>query len=84
MSSIKIIQSKDINKIITLYDNLRSEGYSCGIYGSVFDFYIANSLGIKLRSDEFHNITSLWTSFLWNSDKNNILTTLNDFINRSK
>ena len=75
---------KDVNKLIFQYDNLRNEGYSCGIYGSVFDYYIADKLNIEYRTFKFHNIADKWTNYLWINDKNNILTTLNEFINKSR
>ena len=67
----------NINKLIYQYNNLRNEGYSCGVYGSVFDYYIADKLNIEYRTYKFHN-------FLWLNDKNNILNTLNKFIDDNK
>ena len=80
MNRINTMRSNDINKIIAQYENLRQEGYSCSNYGSVFDFYIANKLGIKIRSSKFHEMTDNWISFLWKNDKDNILLTMNSFI----
>ena len=74
----------NVNKLIYQYNNLREEGYSCGIYGGVFDYYIADKLNIKYRTYKFRDISDKWTSFLWKNDKNNILTTLNNFINNNK
>ena len=74
----------DVNKLIYQYNNLRTEGYSCGIYGSIFDYYISDKLNIKYRTYKFRDITDKWTDFLWKNDKNNILTTLNNFINNNK
>tara|TARA_R100001460_G_scaffold106451_1_gene153996 strand:- start:483 stop:740 length:258 start_codon:yes stop_codon:yes gene_type:complete len=74
----------NVNKLIYQYDNLRTEGYSCSVYGSVFDYYIADKLNIKYRTYKFRNISDKWTDFLWQNDKNNILTTLNNFINNNK
>ena len=74
----------NINKLIYQYNNLRNEGYSCGVYGSVFDYYIADKLNIEYRTYKFHNIIDKWTNFLWINDKNNILTTLNNFIKNNK
>lgn len=74
----------DVNKLICQYNNLRTEGYSCGIYGSVFDYYIADKLNIKYRTYNFRDISDKWTDFLFKNDKNNILNTLNNFINNNK
>ena len=74
----------DVNKLIYQYNNLREIGYSCSNYGSVFDYYIADKLNIKYRTYKFRDISDKWTSFLWKNDKNNILTTLNNFINNNK
>ena len=74
----------DVNKLIYQYNNLRNEGYSCSIYGSVFDYYIADKLNIEYRTCKFHKITDKWIDFLWINDKNNILTTLNNFIKNNK
>ena len=74
----------DINKLIFQYNNLRKEGYSCSAYGDVFDYYIADKLNIEYRTYKFHNITDKWTSYLWRNDKDNILITLNNFINNNK
>ncbi len=84
MNKIQIMKSNNINKIIKLYENLRSEHYSCSVYGSVFDFYISNKLNIKIRSNKFHIMNKKWIHFLWNNDKNNILSTINKFINNYK
>ena len=70
----------DINKLIHKYDNLRDEGYSCGVYGGVFDYYISDKLNIEYRTSKFHLMSDSWTSFLWRNDKDNILTTINQFI----
>ena len=72
--------NNDINKLIYNYDNLRDEGYSCGVYGGVFDYYIADKLNIEYGTSKFHLMTDNWTSFLWRNDKDNILTTINQFI----
>ena len=80
MNKINTMRSNDINKMITQYENLRHDGYSCSTYGSVFDFYIADKLDIKIRSSKFHEMTNKWISFLWKNDKNNILLTMNSFI----
>ena len=74
----------DVNKLIYQYNNLREIGYSCSNYGSVFDYYIADKLNIEYRTDKFRNIIDKWTDFLWINDKNNILTTLNNFIKNNK
>ena len=74
----------DVNKLIYQYNNLRETGYSCGVYSGVFDYYIADKLNIEYRTDKFHNIIDKWTDFLWINDKNNILTTLNNFIKNNK
>tara|TARA_Y100001963_G_scaffold113249_1_gene156834 strand:+ start:76 stop:345 length:270 start_codon:yes stop_codon:yes gene_type:complete len=74
----------DVNKLICQYNNLRNEGFSCGVYGGVFDYYIADKLNIEYRTFKFHYITEKWTDFLWINDKNNILITLNKFINNNK
>ena len=84
MNKIEIMQSNDINKMIILYNNLRNERYSCSNYGGVFDFYISNKLNIEIRTNKFHKMTSSWITFLWNNDKDNILNTLNKFINNYK
>lgn len=84
MNKTQIIQSNNINKIIKLYENLKRDHYSCSVYGSVFDFYISNKLNIKIRSDKFHMMTKKWIDFLWNNDKENILNTINKFINNYK
>ena len=53
----------NVNKLIYQYNNLRNEGYSCGIYGSVFDYYIADKLNIEYKTYKFHKITDKWTNF---------------------
>ena len=52
----------DINKLIYQYNNLRKEGYSCGVYGSIFDYYIADKLNI-----EYYN-NNLSPEFIKNDD----------------
>ena len=74
----------DVNKLIYQYNNLRETGYSCGVYSGVFDYYIADKLNIEYRTYKFHNIIDKWTNFLWLNDKNNILNTLNKFIDDNK
>ena len=72
----------DVNKLISQYNNLKNEGYACSVYGSVFDYYIADKLNIKYKNDKFHNVSDKWIDYLWINDKNNILITLNNFINK--
>ena len=47
-------------------------------------YEIADKLNIEYRTYKFHNIIDKWTNFLWINDKNNILTTLNNFIKNNK
>ena len=84
MNRIKTMESNNINDIISYYENLRHDGYACTVYGSMFDLYIAEKLSIKIRTSEFHKMTSEWINYLWINDKNNILLTVNNFINNYK
>ena len=72
----------DLNQLIFKYNHLRQANYPCSMYGSIFDFYLAAKLNIKPKTWEFHNMTAEWIDFLWISDKDNILTTLNNFIKK--
>ena len=84
MKKLQVMESNNINDIILYYEILRTEGYSCGIYGGIFDYYIAEKLRIKIRTSEFHKMTNEWINYLWINDKNNILLTINNFINNYK
>ena len=70
----------DLNELILKYNHLRQANYACSMYGQVFDFYLAAKLNIKPRTCEFHKMADDWINYLWQSDKDNILTTLNKFI----
>ncbi len=69
-----------INTLINTYHNLKKEGYSCSVYGSVFNDYIAIKLNIKKRSDNFHIMSDKWIDYLWLNDKDGIYANVHDFI----
>ena len=79
-----IMTSNNFEEIEKLYNNKRKELVSCAIYGSTFDYYLADKLNIEYRTSEYHIMAEKWISFLWLSDKDNIFTTLHKFISQYK